>query len=184
MSHSFASKRTNGLIKIISTTHLIPLNHGAIVKTDQQTQRTQGMLMRNSKPKPKAKPRPKAETLLLKEKEKDIQAGIIEAAGYLGWRLWHFDAGAVRRATHGESPAHGGVPPAGWPDLCGLTPWGKFVAIEVKCPGEEPSEAQHAVLAGLRKMNALADWFTSIDQAITFIKAHNARQARTLDTTG
>ena len=118
-------------------------------------------------------PKAQAKSILPKEREKDIQKGIIQGAALLGWRLWHFDAGAARKATGGESPGRGGLPPAGWPDLCGLTSWGQFVGFEVKRPGEKPTQKQLAKLASLQSMGAIVGWFTAIDDAITYIKDVN-----------
>lgn len=116
-------------------------------------------------------PKPPAPSLP-RELEKDVQAGALEAAALLGVPLFPTDAGAARRASRGRRGAAG--PPVGWPDLVGWCParWGaragRFLAVEVKRPGERPRPEQLAILSGLASDGGLALW---VDDARRFFEA-------------
>ena len=53
----------------------------------------------------------------------------------------------------------------GWPDITGvIPPHGKALWIEVKRPGEKPSELQRYRLKRLKKAGAVAFWTDNLDK--------------------
>ena len=57
-------------------------------------------------------------------------------------------------------------------DLIGIVmPLGKFLALEVKRPGEKPSEAQAHWLALVRKAGGIAGVVTSVEEAISLVES-------------
>ncbi len=67
---------------------------------------------------------------------------------------------------------HGGpFQPAGIPDLLGCVA-GRFVALEVKMPGEEPSLIQCRTILAMRGAGAIAGVVYSADEAEELIVVH------------
>lgn len=60
---------------------------------------------------------------------------------------------------------------AGWPDVTGCIN-GRFLGIEVKKPGERPTEDQYATLRRIQDKGGLAIWADSLDDTIKLIQAH------------
>jgi hypothetical protein len=66
---------------------------------------------------------------------------------------------------------HGGpFTRAGVPDLLGVV-YGRFIALEVKRPGERASRIQRHVQKRLANAGAIVGVVTSVDEALTQIKA-------------
>ena len=61
------------------------------------------------------------------------------------------DAGAAYRA----GAFFGDAIPAGWPDITGLLPSGRFVGIECKAPGGRQSAVQKAMERKIRRRNGI-----------------------------
>ena len=55
-----------------------------------------------------------------------------------------------------------------WPDIIGCYR-GKFVAIEIKKPGEKPCAGQLAFLELIKKSGGIAGWATSVKEARAII---------------
>lgn len=61
------------------------------------------------------------------------------------------DAGAAYRA----GAFFGDALPAGWPDLTGVLPDGRFIGVECKAPGGRQSPAQKRIEREIRKRHGL-----------------------------
>ncbi len=61
------------------------------------------------------------------------------------------DAGAAYRA----GAFFGDAIPVGWPDITGLLPDGRFIAVECKAPGGRQSPAQKSMEQEIRKRNGI-----------------------------
>lgn len=60
---------------------------------------------------------------------------------------------------------HGGpMQQAGVPDIIGVLN-GRFIAIEVKVPGERPSKLQELTLSRIRAAGGIAGWATSVEES-------------------
>lgn len=97
--------------------------------------------------------------------EKDIQKGIIE---YLLWRghfVYKSGTGSFRMSYKGkERFVRMGV--KGLADIIGTHKEGRSIAIEVKVPGNKPTEDQLAFLAEVHGRNGIAFVATSVDDVI------------------
>ena len=69
------------------------------------------------------------------------------------------DAGAAYRA----GAFFGDAIPAGWPDITGLLPDGRFIGIEVKAPKGRQSEAQQHIEREIRRRDGIYILARSID---------------------
>ena len=101
--------------------------------------------------------------------EKLVQKAIQEAFR-LRYRvaLVHVDSGAAGM-RRGQGAGQGGysATPAGFPDLVGvLPPSGRAVYVEVKAPGNRPTELQTRMLDALRAKGAVAFYADSVESAI------------------
>ena len=97
--------------------------------------------------------------------EKDIQAAIIEYA-WLQFRLklYRRNTGAVKASYKGK-PRFIRFSEPGQADLWGIQPkTGRHVEVEVKRPGNTPTEAQMEWLAQCRELNGIAFWADSIEE--------------------
>jgi hypothetical protein len=68
-------------------------------------------------------------------------------------------------------------------DLIAVSPIGRFIAIEVKAPGQEPTPLQKAFLRQIKKNNGIAIWVTSLEdvkKALTF-SSFTSRQSSDFD---
>lgn len=82
--------------------------------------------------------------------------------------LVHVDAGAAGM-RQGQAAGAGGysATPAGFPDLVGvIPPHGRAIYIEVKAPGNKPTDLQTRFLAALAAKGAVAFWADSVDSAL------------------
>ena len=78
--------------------------------------------------------------------------------------LIHIDAGAA--GMRGQNAyGHSGIP-AGFPDLMGVIPGGRALFIEVKAPGNKPTELQLRHLEAFRAKGAMAFWADSVESAL------------------
>lgn len=108
----------------------------------------------------------------LKPLEKDVQEAIIQAF-WVKYRitLVPVDAGGkgFRKALGGARNGRSGIP-TGYPDLIGvaINRGGRFLAIEVKRPGEkvEPGSEQDKWLIRIEKDGGIAFWADSVESAL------------------
>lgn len=100
--------------------------------------------------------------------EKDIQKAIMQALRTKGVLLYIADAGVAGFRGAGMPDGMKGYSslPRGFPDLIGVAPGGRFLAIEVKRPPNKPTKFQSAFLALFRSKGAIAFWADSVDDAI------------------
>lgn len=70
--------------------------------------------------------------------ERAVQKAILAWLGANGCLVAVTDAGTAHKA----GAYFGDAIPAGWPDITGLLPSGRFLGIEVKAPGGRQSPAQ------------------------------------------
>jgi len=105
---------------------------------------------------------PNARTL----READIQAAIVKAARRCP------AVGHVFRVNSGTFKSFAGSivqgAPKGTPDIVGFLKDGRFLAVEVKVPGEYPTPEQRAFLDALNACGGVGFVATSVD---TFLRA-------------
>lgn len=113
----------------------------------------------------KAKKHRKPGTVL----EKDVVRAIVQAFRARKITLFQTDAGvAGMRNALAEGARGYSALPAGFPDLMGVVPGsGRACFIEVKRPGNKPTDAQTAFLARVRGLGAIAFWADSVESAIS-----------------
>jgi len=80
----------------------------------------------------------------------------------------------VLRINSGGMPTQSGhfikFAPAGTPDLICCSPSGKFVGIEVKVPGNKPTEPQKETLQKITQMNGVGLWASSLEEVLADLK--------------
>lgn len=114
-------------------------------------------------PKPRAaKPKPKP----IVPAERDVQAGVIEAAAMLGINLQRQNTGMAtnpsgRKVRFGEP---------GNADLTGILPDGRRLEIEVKRPGKTPTDAQWHRIHEVNASNGCAFWIDSPEEALKVLR--------------
>lgn len=113
---------------------------------------------------PKRKPRPML--------ERDVQREIREALGRLdGVVVWRNNTGMLKD-SRGISVRYGLA--IGSSDLIGIVYLpqlgiGRFFALEIKRPGEEPSDEQYAFLHLIRKIGGFSTWVDNVDAAVSAV---------------
>lgn len=58
----------------------------------------------------------------------------------------------------------------GFPDIVCCSPKGRFIAIEVKVPGEKPKPHQQAYIDAINKLNGVAFYATSVNEVENKLK--------------
>lgn len=99
---------------------------------------------------------------LPKPLEKDIQGQILD---YLHLRrvfAWRQNAGAMKGEHKGKRWFVRFASVDGISDIVGVLPGGRFLAIEVKRPGEEPTPSQRAFLSRVTDAGGMAFAATSV----------------------
>jgi len=91
--------------------------------------------------------------------ERAIQNAIVQHLRLRGALVAVTDAGAAYRA----GAFFGDAVPAGWPDITGLLPDGRFIGVEVKAPNGRQSMAQKAMEQNIRHRNGLYILARSVD---------------------
>ena len=96
--------------------------------------------------------------------EKDIQAAIIEYAWYtFRLKLYRRNTGAMSGTYNGKKRFVRFSEP-GQADLWGVQPkTARHCEIEIKRPGQKPTEAQYAWLFSCEALGAIAFWADSIE---------------------
>ena len=79
----------------------------------------------------------------------------------------------ARQIAQGKAKSMGMVP--GWPDLQWCGPGGQLRAIEIKAPGNKPTDAQFAIGADIVAAGGLWAWATSIDEATDILRGWGYR---------
>ena len=91
--------------------------------------------------------------------EKDIQHGILQYLRLRRYFVWKsHNVGIKKENGHFIPPAMRGVS-----DIIGLTPSGRFLAIEVKQPGKQPTPEQLRFLENINGSGGLGLVARSID---------------------
>ena len=91
--------------------------------------------------------------------ERAIQRAIVIYLRARGCLVAVTDAGAAYRA----GAFFGAAIPAGWPDITGLLPDGRFIGVEVKAPNGRQSPAQKDMERDIRRRNGIYILARSID---------------------
>jgi hypothetical protein len=91
--------------------------------------------------------------------ERAIQRAILLHLRVKGCLVAVTDAGAAYRA----GAFFGDCVPAGWPDITGLLPDGRFIGVECKAPGGRQSPAQKAMEEAIRNRNGIYILAKSVD---------------------
>lgn len=95
--------------------------------------------------------------------EREIQRPVLELLGLLGIPHMRNNAGGGYRLGKGGRPQLIGAAPKGWPDIIGWLPGdGRFLGIEVKRPGEEPTPDQLAVLMRINADGGVGFWTSDL----------------------
>lgn len=105
----------------------------------------------------------------MKIKEQDIQKQIKDYLQALGWIVIKINNVGIKKPDGSYIPSH----QKGVSDLICCTPKGKFVAIEVKRPGNKPTQLQKQFLQNVNKIGGLGLWATSVDEVIKDINKLN-----------
>ncbi len=103
-------------------------------------------------------------------KENEIQKTIIDYLLLNQIFCWRNNTGVARyQDRNGESRfiKYGKV---GSSDIIGILPDGRFLAIEVKAPGKEPTERQAEFLQSIAENNGVAIVATSLNEVINDIE--------------
>ena len=82
------------------------------------------------------------------------------------------DAGAAYRA----GAFFGDAIPAGWPDITGLLPDGRFIGVECKAPGGRQSPAQTLMEQEIRRRNGVYVLAFGTEDVEHVIEDSNARR--------
>ena len=91
--------------------------------------------------------------------ERSVQRAILLYLRIKGCLVAVTDAGAAYRA----GAFFGDSIPAGWPDITGVLPSGRFVGVECKAPGGRQSPMQKAIEEAIRKRNGIYILAWSVD---------------------
>ena len=112
--------------------------------------------------------------------EKDVQKAIQQAFRLrYNIGLVHIDSGGAGfRSGQGKGQGGFSATPAGFPDLVGVfPPSGRAVYVEVKAPGNKPTELQTRMLDLLRSKGAIAFCADSADSALAQFETAAMRKA-------
>ena len=99
-------------------------------------------------------------------KETNIQQLIRIEASKHGFRLWRNHVGGL---YDGDGRFHKFGLCKGSSDLIGISPDGRFVAIEVKMPGEKPTKEQVIFIQYVQSMGGIAGVADSVDSFLKII---------------
>lgn len=101
--------------------------------------------------------------------ESSIQRAIFEYLRYEG--IFCFRVNQQGVPLHDGSGRWRRGPTRGISDILGILPGGRFLAIEVKRPGEKPTPQQEAFLEAVNQSGGLGIVATSIDDVEKLIRA-------------
>lgn len=98
-------------------------------------------------------------------KERDIQKAIMDYLRLKGCLVFkHRNVGIYKQNTGKYIPLSFGE--KGISDIIGLTPTGKFLAIEVKMPKKKPSKEQLDFIDKVNEKGGLAFWADNLDSVM------------------
>jgi hypothetical protein len=103
--------------------------------------------------------------------ERAIQRAIVLWLRANGCLVAVTDAGAAYRA----GAFFGDAIPAGWPDITGLLPDGRFIGVEVKAPGGRQSLVQKIIEQEIRKRSGIYVLAHSVEDVQREIDEAHAR---------
>ena len=117
-------------------------------------------------------------------RESDLQAAVLQAVNLIpGVVMWKSGAGAFRMTYKGKTRfvrmGRKGVSDlVGWKryplaSLSGLMTiygWARFIALEVKRPGEKPTLEQQAFLDLVKRDGGVAGVVTSVEEAVELLR--------------
>ena len=98
--------------------------------------------------------------------ETKIQNAAIDALNRRGCRVFNHTVGTfftpdgqrIKIGNHGEA------------DVWGVAPGGRAIFLEFKVPGKKPRPDQLQFLKVMKDMGAIADWCTSVEEAIRIVE--------------
>lgn len=93
--------------------------------------------------------------------ESDIQKACLDYLAMRGIFAWRQNQGAIPLADGGFRRFNG---MKGQSDIIGICPDGRFLAIEVKRPGNKPTEDQWQFIENIQKHGGVAMWVRSVDE--------------------
>lgn len=100
-------------------------------------------------------------------KESDIQRLIMLALSEAGCLIWRNNTGALKNAA--GIPIKFGLC-VGSSDLIGLTPTGRFLAVEIKTPTGKPTPEQTRFLEAVRARGGIAGIARSPEEALDLLR--------------
>jgi hypothetical protein len=115
-------------------------------------------------------------TAVIPRRERELQAAILALLHVRGVVCWKAGSGAFRVPTADGRARYVKMGHPGVADIIGILPWtdhghrplvGRFLAIEVKRPGQDATPAQAAFLASVREAGGLAFVAHSVDEVAT-----------------
>ena len=99
--------------------------------------------------------------------EREVQRAILIYLRARGCLVAVTDAGAAYRAgSFGADTV-----PAGWPDITGVTPDGRFIGVECKSPTGRQSPAQKQMEESIRRRNGIYILARSIEDVVEVLKS-------------
>ena len=112
--------------------------------------------------------------MVKKEREQDIQKAVLQFLSLRGWFAWRVNSGAMSGEHNGKRwyMKFNGAP--GCSDIIGVSPQGRFLACEVKRPGNKPTELQSAFLERVRASGGIGIVVTGIADLDQQLKAMGA----------
>jgi hypothetical protein len=105
--------------------------------------------------------------------ERAVQKAVVLALRARGCLVAVTDAGAAYRA----GAFFGDAIPAGWPDITGLLPDGRFIGVECKAPGGRQSSAQKAMEQEIRSRHGIYVLAHEVEDVRRAIEDANDRRA-------
>lgn len=100
-------------------------------------------------------------------KESDIQRLIMLALSEAGCLIWRNNTGVLKNAA--GIPIKFGLC-VGSSDLIGLTPTGRFLAVEIKTPTGKPTPEQTRFLEAVRARGGIAGIARSPEEALDLLR--------------
>lgn len=103
----------------------------------------------------------------LKATEADLQAAAMDLMAGLGFPPIRINSGGIRT----PEGRYVRLAPAGTSDILSIVPVsGRFLAVEIKRPGNEPTEAQREFLRTIRRLGGVAVWIDDLKELERLLK--------------
>ena len=81
---------------------------------------------------------------------------LLDTIGLFHWKHWQVPMSGLK----------------GIADIIGVSPDGRFIAIELKAPGNKPTQEQHEFLENIRRNGGIAFWADSVEDVVAGLKKH------------